>query len=223
MPSPFPGMDPYLEHPKLWPAFQHQLLACLYQILLPGLVDRYRARVGTRYVRLRNAAVHLDHPRRVHRGVHRDPHAHRQQARHAPGSGQPREQDHRRGPAGVPRQAPRSRPRSAGDRRDRPRPAGQADADLLARRAARVRPRRLRDARDRPGPLRDLHRDAPEAAAEVQAARSPPTTATRCSTCRPRSPAPTTSAASPARSTTRARPRPTCPSPTPTAGGSTTC
>jgi Protein of unknown function (DUF4058) len=48
MPSPFPGMDPYLEHPKLWPAFQHQVLACLYQILLPGLVDRYRARVGTR-------------------------------------------------------------------------------------------------------------------------------------------------------------------------------
>ncbi len=48
MPSPFPGMDPYLEHPKLWAGFQHQLLACLYQILLPGLVDRYRARVGMR-------------------------------------------------------------------------------------------------------------------------------------------------------------------------------
>ncbi len=48
MPSPFPGMDPYLEHPKLWPAFQHQLLACLYQVLLPGLVDRYRARIGNR-------------------------------------------------------------------------------------------------------------------------------------------------------------------------------
>jgi hypothetical protein len=41
-------MDPYLEHPKLWPAFQHQLLACLYQVLLPGLVDRYRARIGNR-------------------------------------------------------------------------------------------------------------------------------------------------------------------------------
>jgi hypothetical protein len=41
-------MDPYLETPKLWPAFQHQLLACLYQNLLPVLVDRYRARVGTR-------------------------------------------------------------------------------------------------------------------------------------------------------------------------------
>ncbi len=48
MPSPFPGMDPYLEHAKLWPGFQHQLLACLYQVLLPGLVDRYRARVGNR-------------------------------------------------------------------------------------------------------------------------------------------------------------------------------
>lgn len=48
MPSPFPGMDPYLEHPKQWPGFQHQLLSCLYQILLPGLGDRYRARVGSR-------------------------------------------------------------------------------------------------------------------------------------------------------------------------------
>src|ERR1700758_5512718 len=49
MPSPFPGMDPYLEDEKLWPAFQHQLVLCLYQILLPGLVDRYRARVGPRH------------------------------------------------------------------------------------------------------------------------------------------------------------------------------
>ena len=48
MPSPFPGMDPFLEDDALWPAFQHQLVGCLYQILLPGLVDRYRARVGQR-------------------------------------------------------------------------------------------------------------------------------------------------------------------------------
>jgi hypothetical protein len=48
MPSPFPGMDPYLEHAKLWPAFQHQVLAWIYQSILPGLVDRYRARVGSR-------------------------------------------------------------------------------------------------------------------------------------------------------------------------------
>ena len=49
MPSPFPGMDPYLESETLWPPFQHQLVLCLYQILLPGLVDRYRARVGQRH------------------------------------------------------------------------------------------------------------------------------------------------------------------------------
>lgn len=48
MPSPLPGMDPYLETDKLWPAFHHQLITCLYQILLPGLVDRYKARVGQR-------------------------------------------------------------------------------------------------------------------------------------------------------------------------------
>jgi hypothetical protein len=42
-------MDPYLEDEQLWPAFQHQLVLCLYQILLPGLVDRYRARIGQRH------------------------------------------------------------------------------------------------------------------------------------------------------------------------------
>src|SRR3954469_23328435 len=49
MPSPFPGMDPYLEDEGLWPPFQHQLVMCLYQILLPGLVDRYRARISQRH------------------------------------------------------------------------------------------------------------------------------------------------------------------------------
>ena len=48
MPSPFPGMDPYLEDGQFWPIFQHQLVTGLYQVLLPGLVDRYRARVGQR-------------------------------------------------------------------------------------------------------------------------------------------------------------------------------
>jgi hypothetical protein len=42
-------MDPYLEGEALWPAFHHQLVMCLYQILLPGLVDRYRARVLQRH------------------------------------------------------------------------------------------------------------------------------------------------------------------------------
>jgi hypothetical protein len=42
-------MDPYLEDEKLWPSFHHHLVMCLYQILLPGLVDRYRARVTQRH------------------------------------------------------------------------------------------------------------------------------------------------------------------------------
>jgi hypothetical protein len=42
-------MDPYLEDETLWPVFHHQIVTCLYQILLPGLVDRYRARVGQRH------------------------------------------------------------------------------------------------------------------------------------------------------------------------------
>ena len=48
MPSPLPGMDPYLESAAVWPAFQRHLVAALYQTLLPGLVDRYRARVVPR-------------------------------------------------------------------------------------------------------------------------------------------------------------------------------
>lgn len=49
MPSPLPGMDPYLEDAALWPHFQHQLVLSLYQHLLPVLVDRYRARVAQRH------------------------------------------------------------------------------------------------------------------------------------------------------------------------------
>jgi hypothetical protein len=48
MPSPFPGMDPYLESPKLWPVFQHHLVGCLSSVLQPSLGDRYRLRVGNR-------------------------------------------------------------------------------------------------------------------------------------------------------------------------------
>jgi hypothetical protein len=44
-------MDPFLEEPKLWAAYHHQLVAALYQLLLPGLVDRYRARIGARQYR----------------------------------------------------------------------------------------------------------------------------------------------------------------------------
>jgi hypothetical protein len=42
-------MDPYLENEPLWPLFHHQFVNCLYQMLLPGLVDRYKARISHRH------------------------------------------------------------------------------------------------------------------------------------------------------------------------------
>ena len=48
-PSPFPGMDPYLEDPTLWPEFHGRLLAILSQLLRPGLADRYEVVTGQRH------------------------------------------------------------------------------------------------------------------------------------------------------------------------------
>lgn len=48
MASPFPGMDPFLEESSRWPCFHGSLMTTLYQLLLPPLVDRYRARIGIR-------------------------------------------------------------------------------------------------------------------------------------------------------------------------------
>ena len=41
MESPFPGIDPYLEHPWLWPDVHHRLIA--------ALADNLGARVAPRY------------------------------------------------------------------------------------------------------------------------------------------------------------------------------
>ncbi len=41
MPSPFPGMDPYLEHPDLWPDVHNGLIAALRDDLSPALRPRY--------------------------------------------------------------------------------------------------------------------------------------------------------------------------------------
>lgn len=48
MSSPFPGMDPYLEDDALWPGFHHQFILTLHQVLQPGLIDRYHARIKQR-------------------------------------------------------------------------------------------------------------------------------------------------------------------------------
>ena len=41
MPTPFPGMDPYLEHPLLWPDVHNGLIADLRNTLAPQLRPRY--------------------------------------------------------------------------------------------------------------------------------------------------------------------------------------
>jgi hypothetical protein len=41
MPSTFPGMDPYLEHPALWPDVHNRILAALADTLAPDVAPRY--------------------------------------------------------------------------------------------------------------------------------------------------------------------------------------
>jgi Protein of unknown function (DUF4058) len=41
VPSPFPGMDPYLEHSTLWPGVHNGLIAALQLSLAPQLRPRY--------------------------------------------------------------------------------------------------------------------------------------------------------------------------------------
>ena len=48
MPSPFPGMDPYLENPVWWPDFHHSFITYMRDALQPSLRPRYRARIGER-------------------------------------------------------------------------------------------------------------------------------------------------------------------------------
>jgi hypothetical protein len=48
MPSPFPGMDPYLETPNLWPDVHHGLISGIQADLNPALRPRYVARVELR-------------------------------------------------------------------------------------------------------------------------------------------------------------------------------
>ncbi len=41
MRSPFPGMDPYLEHPSLWPGVHNSLIAAIRDDLASRLAPRY--------------------------------------------------------------------------------------------------------------------------------------------------------------------------------------
>ncbi|MBO1348802.1 MAG: DUF4058 family protein [Hormoscilla sp. GUM202] len=48
MPSPFPGMDPYLEHPQLWLGVHHLLISEIFRLLSPQLLPKYRVAVEVR-------------------------------------------------------------------------------------------------------------------------------------------------------------------------------
>lgn len=48
MPSPFPGMDPYLEHPARWPDVHHRLITIAGDTLTAQLRPRYYARIEER-------------------------------------------------------------------------------------------------------------------------------------------------------------------------------
>ncbi|MFN8453872.1 MAG: DUF4058 family protein [Anaerolineae bacterium] len=50
MPSPFPGMDPYLEDEEYWPSFHHNLSGAIQAQLIPLLRPKYFADVETTIV-----------------------------------------------------------------------------------------------------------------------------------------------------------------------------
>ena len=48
MPSPFPGMDPYLEDPARWPGFHHPFITFTASALNADLPEQYVAECGER-------------------------------------------------------------------------------------------------------------------------------------------------------------------------------
>lgn len=53
MSSPFPGMDPYLEHPDLWPEVHHGLISTVALALAPQVRPKYRVAIEKRVYRMR--------------------------------------------------------------------------------------------------------------------------------------------------------------------------
>ncbi|MEM7134894.1 MAG: DUF4058 family protein [Chloroflexota bacterium] len=48
MPSPFPGMDPYLEERSIWPDLHQRLITYISEMLQPQVRPKYIARIGER-------------------------------------------------------------------------------------------------------------------------------------------------------------------------------
>jgi len=52
MDDPFPGMNPYLENPELWPEVHHLLISLLAETLNPQLLPTYRVAIEKRVYQL---------------------------------------------------------------------------------------------------------------------------------------------------------------------------
>lgn len=52
MPNPFPGMNPYLEHPEFWPEVHHLLIGTIAESLNPQLLPKYRVAIEKRVYRI---------------------------------------------------------------------------------------------------------------------------------------------------------------------------
>ncbi len=52
MPSPFPGMNPYLEHPDFWSEVHHWLITLLAETLVPQVRPKYRVAIEKRIYEL---------------------------------------------------------------------------------------------------------------------------------------------------------------------------
>ena len=48
MPSPFPGVDPYLEHPETFPEVHHRLITAIADALAPSIRPKYRVAIEKR-------------------------------------------------------------------------------------------------------------------------------------------------------------------------------
>ncbi len=54
MPSPFPGMNPYLEDPQLWPEVHSRLVVAIADVLNPQVMPKYRVAVERRVYEMVN-------------------------------------------------------------------------------------------------------------------------------------------------------------------------
>lgn len=62
MPSPFPGMDPYLESPAIWPEVHQRLITYTADAMQPFLPPNYRARINERVILLGEHKVRPMYP-----------------------------------------------------------------------------------------------------------------------------------------------------------------